>query len=90
MVSTDEAVVSELESQRQTLMLDEAVRLVEQEHRDTGVERERFEAYLDAMTYGRDAFPSAAVARGTSGDAGPARVPPGHGDGRDGNQGRRP
>lgn len=60
MVSTDEAVVSELESQRQTLMLDGAVRLVEQEHPDVGagVERERFEAYLDAMTYGRDAFPS--------------------------------
>jgi hypothetical protein len=60
MVSIDDAVVSELESQRQTLMLDEAVRLVEQEHPDVGagVERERFEAYLDATTYGRDAFPS--------------------------------
>lgn len=60
MVSTDEELVSELESQRKTLMLDEAVRFVEQAHRETGVgvERERFEAYLDAMTYGRDAFPS--------------------------------
>lgn len=58
MASTDEELISELESQRQTLRLHEAVRLLEEHHRGTGsgVERSLFESYLDATAYGRDAF----------------------------------
>ncbi|MGA9401875.1 hypothetical protein [Haladaptatus sp.] len=60
MVSTDEELVEELESQRQTIMLDGALRLVEEHHRDTGagVERELFEEYLDTMTFRYEGFPS--------------------------------
>lgn len=60
MASTDEELISELESQRETLMLDEAVRLVEEHHRDTGtgIERELFEAYLDEMSFQYEGFPS--------------------------------
>ncbi len=60
MASTDEELVSELESQRQTIMMDGAMRLVEEHHRDTGagVERELFEEYLDTMTFRYEGFPS--------------------------------
>ena len=60
MVSTDEELVEELESQRQTIMLDGALRLVEEHHRDTGagIERELFEEYLDTMTFRYEGFPS--------------------------------
>jgi len=60
MTSTDEDMVEELESQRQTLMLDGALRMVEEHHRETepGVERELFEEYLDTMVYRYEGFPS--------------------------------
>ncbi|MCO8245175.1 MULTISPECIES: hypothetical protein [unclassified Haladaptatus] len=60
MASTDEELVEELESQRQTIMLDGALRLVEEHHWDTdaGVERELFEEYLDTMTFRYEGFSS--------------------------------
>ncbi|WP_049970179.1 hypothetical protein [Haladaptatus cibarius] len=62
MSSTDGEIVAELEERMDTLLLPDAVRLIEMKHtgRDdtSGVERDVLETYLDEAGYGMEAFPS--------------------------------
>ncbi|WP_266077867.1 hypothetical protein [Haladaptatus caseinilyticus] len=60
MGSTDQRLVAELENRVETLLLDDAVRLVELRHADEGqgIQREMLDDYLDQIGYGMDAFPS--------------------------------
>ncbi|SIR20583.1 hypothetical protein SAMN05421858_1822 [Haladaptatus litoreus] len=63
MSSTDREIVAELRDRMQTLLLPDAVRLIEMNQAEvddtSGVERDALETYLDEAGYGMDAFPSA-------------------------------
>ncbi|GAA0230018.1 hypothetical protein ACFFQF_13665 [Haladaptatus pallidirubidus] len=61
MTSTDAEIVAELEDRMDTLLLPDAVRLIEINHPGgdrQGVERDVLEAYLDETGHGMAAFPS--------------------------------